>query len=218
MRNHKCGCNNRGCNQCCPKKNAAGPTGAIGPTGPGGATGATGPAGPTSDEILFAGRLTVDDECNLALFAGTGIASMVGFSVTPTARGWQILSEPLPQAVAQNLIITLGHAIFPFGPLAEAPPVYPVVIPQGIVPVGDGTFQSQFTVVLLDGTTGSPIDPCCAFFTVIPFSASLGGAQLIIDTSIAPPTCQAPPAPGLTAASSSLEERFAGRARAFNGN
>jgi hypothetical protein len=217
MRNHKCGCKSRGCNQCCPSnKNAAAPTGARGPTGPAGApgtpgatgapgapgaTGPTGPAAPDMHDIVACGRLTTLgpndqglDPCQLVLIAGDGIAAMDAVVVGPDGRrGWRITLEALPCAQVAQLISLLGE--LSFAPGAQTPPLDALIINPTVIPLGDGTCQFQFTVELVNTDTGAVVDPCeveSAFNILIPFALLQCGTQVIIAPNV-PPSPFPPP-------------------------
>lgn len=214
MQRHKCGCRGRGCSACCPpKKNVAGPTGPQGVPGPTGpcCTGPTGPQGDSSETRIFMrGLLTTDEECNLALFNGQGIASLESFLVAPGVRGWRVTTVPRPCAFGPVFRpeTYFGHQVFAdeAGVVAEVPSVHVVQTNRVVIPLGDGTCQIQFDFALLDTTTGLPVDPCSVrlFYSVFPFineGFDSPYTDLIADDIPSPcgPVCP-PPVPGITAA------------------
>lgn len=210
MRNHKCGCNSRGCNQCCPPKrnaSATGPTGAIGPTGPGGAAGPTGPA--PFNQLVSCGHLTnnfdpeVPGECPLVVFRFSGVATFEEFQVAPDARGWLLTWTPIPgdtpdNQLARSAVITTGEEIQ--AGFTEDPPV--ILKFQNLPPAGPG-LGPRTLFWLENAATGEPVDPCCV---APPFGSYHFARQvcnntfnfLFADTPL-PPPCSPTPTPGLAA-------------------
>lgn len=88
MRNHKCGCNGRGCHQCCPQKKTfgtTGPTGATGPTGPGGTTGTTGATGAAAPADCC---ITVPNIAALSALPAAGLTENAQARVLTTGDLW----------------------------------------------------------------------------------------------------------------------------------
>lgn len=218
MRNHKCGCNNRGCNSCCPKKNVIGPTGPTGPTGGGVTgptgpccTGATGPTGPAPfNQLVSCGHLTNNfdpefpGECPLVVFRFSGVAAFEEFQVSPDARGWLLTWDPIPGdtpdlQLARSAVITVGEEI-QFG-FTEDPPV--ILKFQQLPPAGPG-LGPRTLFWLENANTGEPVDPCC----VEPPAGNYHFARQVCNNTFnflfadapLPPPCSPDPVPGLVAA------------------
>lgn len=121
------------------------------------------------------GLLTIDEECNLTLLNGQGVAALESFLVAPNVRGWRVTTVPRPCSLGPVFRpeTYFGHQVFAddAGLVAEVPSVHVVQTNRVLIPLGDGTCQIQFDFALLDTTTGLPVDPCSErlFYSVFPF-------------------------------------------------
>lgn len=186
--------------------------GSVGPTGPC----CTGPTGPgLTSPLAISGRLTVDADCNLVLYAAEGIASMTAVQILPDGtRGWRVTTEPLTFEQASAVNFTFGHTFF-LDPATdiESPPVQMIALDPAVTPTDDGRFQASVTFALQAPSIGIYLDPCCGtnFFAEFPFIGAVSGNADFVAGNL-PSPCP-PPAPLADPQRRARDAKLASRAR-----
>lgn len=157
--------------------------------------------------MLFSGRISVDEECNLVLFNACNIEAMIAVDVGDGIRGWQITTVPIPCPTG---VFHVQPTIF--DEIVQTPHVDAVYYNVQRIGLPGGMCQFIFTIALLDSATGLPRDPCEGnlFNTIWHFGFSgcgnvFPGSFFLGDQVASPcgPICPPPPPPGLAAPSSS---------------